>query len=207
MQSRETNKPDWKRNGLVYIVFLLAGVILATMLLSSPQKPDEVPLSEVIAMSQDEKIDNIVEQGQWLTITTTDGEEIKTNIGALNYNDLRELELNPQVEYDIKPGGIDWGSLLIGFLPLVLFGGLIFFMLFRARGANNQVLGFGRSRARLSPESKPSITFDDVAGVDDAKQELTEVVEFLKSREKFQTLGARIPRGVLLVGPPGTGKT
>ena len=207
MQSRETNKPDWKRNGLVYIVFLLAGVILATMLLSSPQKPDEVPLSEVIAMSQDEKIDNIVEQGQWLTITTTDGEEIKTNIGTLNYNDLRELELNPHVEYDIKPGGIDWGSLLIGFLPLVLFGGLIFFMLFRARGANNQVLGFGRSRARLSPESKPSMTFDDVAGVDDAKQELTEVVEFLKSREKFQTLGARIPRGVLLVGPPGTGKT
>ena len=69
---------SWKRNGLVYIVFLLTGVILATMLLSAPQKPDEVPLSEVIAMSRDEKIDNIVEQGQWLTITTTDGEEIKT---------------------------------------------------------------------------------------------------------------------------------
>jgi len=88
-----------------------------------------------------------------------------------------------------------------------LFGVLIFFIFFRARGANNQAMSFGRSRARLFPLDKPSVTFDDVAGVDEAKQELYEVVEFLNSREKFQSLGARIPKGVLLVGPPGTGKT
>ena len=197
----------WKRSGLLYVVILLAGVALVTTLFSVPQKPTEVPLSEVIAISQGTKIEKIIEEGVWLNIITTDGEELKTNIGALNYNDLRELGLSTDVEYEIKQAGIDWGNMLIGFLPLLLFGALLFFLLFRARGANNQALSFGRSRARLFPPAKPVVTFDDVAGVDEAKQELTEVVDFLKSREKFQSLGARIPRGVLLIGPPGTGKT
>jgi cell division protease FtsH len=125
----------------------------------------------------------------------------------LDYNDLRELGFSTDLEYEIKPGGINWGNIVIGFLPLLLFGGLLFFIFFRARGVNNQALNFGRSRARLAPADKPTVTFEDVAGVDEAKQELHEVVEFLKSREKFQVLGARIPRGVLLIGPPGTGKT
>ncbi|GAI13178.1 unnamed protein product, partial [marine sediment metagenome] len=77
----------------------------------------------------------------------------------------------------------------------------------RAQGANTQAMSFGRSRARLFPASTPTVTFDDVAGVEEAKQELHEVVDFLKSREKFQSLGARIPKGMLLIGPPGTGKT
>jgi len=197
----------WKRSGLIYIIILAAAVALVTFLISAPQKPEEVPLSQVIAMSNDNQIEKVVEENEWLTVTTTEGEELKTHIGTLNYNDLRELGLNTAVKYEIKPGGIDWGSLLIGFLPLVLFGALLFFILFRARGANSQALNFGRSRARLSSPAKPAVTFDDVAGVDEAKQELYEVVEFLKSRERFQSLGARIPRGVLLIGPPGTGKT
>ncbi len=197
----------WKRSGLLYIVILFAGLALASVFFSAPPKPNEIPLSEVITMSQSQKIGTLLEEGEWLNITTTDGEKLKTNIGALNYNDLRQLGLNTAVKYEIKPVGINWGNLLISFLPLVLIGGLFFFIFVRARGANNQALTFGRSRARLAPPDKPVVTFDDVAGVDEAKQELTEVVEFLKSREKFQVLGARIPRGVLLVGPPGTGKT
>jgi len=192
---------------LVYIVVLVGIIALVTVLFSTPQKPKEISLSEVITMSKGNEIEKIVEERDWLTVTTTGGEELKTNIGALNYNDLRELGLSTDVKYEIKPGGFDWGNMLLGFLPLILFGGLLFFILFRARGANNQALNFGRSRARLQPPAKPTVTFEDVAGVDEAKQELTEVVEFLKAREKFQTLGARIPRGVLLVGPPGTGKT
>ncbi|MBI2850711.1 MAG: ATP-dependent zinc metalloprotease FtsH [Chloroflexi bacterium] len=198
---------NWKRSGLLYLAMLLGIVAIATVLFSTPAKPSEIPLSEAIAMSHQNNIKTIIEEGEWLTIITTDDRAIKTRIGVLNYNDLRELGLSTEVPYEIKAPGIDWGQLIIGFLPLLLFGVLLFFLFFRARGVNNQALSFGRSRARLSSPDKPTVTFDDVAGVDEAKQELYEVVEFLKSREKFQTLGARIPKGVLLVGPPGTGKT
>src|SRR5947209_12390526 len=100
-----------------------------------------------------------------------------------------------------------WLTGLLGFLPLLIFGGLLFFMMRQAQGSNNQALSFGKSRARMFAGNRPTITFADVAGVEEAKQELAEVVEFLKYPDKFAALGARIPRGVLLVGPPGTGKT
>jgi len=96
---------------------------------------------------------------------------------------------------------------IFAFLPVLLIGGFIFFMMRQAQGTNNQAMSFGKSRARMFLGNKTVVTFNDVAGVDEAKQELTEVVEFLKYPEKFNSLGARIPRGVLLVGPPGTGKT
>ncbi|HEY8786532.1 MAG TPA: ATP-dependent zinc metalloprotease FtsH [Candidatus Limnocylindria bacterium] len=99
------------------------------------------------------------------------------------------------------------GSILLSLLPVLLIGGFFFYMMRQAQGTNNQALSFGKSRARMFIGNKPTVTFDDVAGVEEAKQELTEVVEFLKYPEKFSSLGARIPRGVLLVGPPGTGKT
>jgi cell division protease FtsH len=99
------------------------------------------------------------------------------------------------------------GILITAFLPVLLIGAFIFFMMRQAQGTNNQAMSFGKSRARMFLGNKTVITFNDVAGVDEAKQELTEVVEFLKYPEKFNQLGARIPRGVLLVGPPGTGKT
>src|SRR5262249_44990297 len=93
------------------------------------------------------------------------------------------------------------------FLPLIIFGGLILFMMRQAQGSNSQAMSFGRSRARMFVGNRPTVTFADVAGVEEAKQELQEVVEFLMYPERFASLGARIPKGVLLVGPPGTGKT
>jgi cell division protease FtsH len=114
-----------------------------------------------------------------------------------------------EIEIEVVPPGIwsDWGTLVITILPLVIFGALLFFMVRQAQGSNNQALSFGKSKARMFSGDKPTVTFDDVAGAQEAKQELAEVVEFLREPEKFISLGARIPKGVLMVGPPGCGKT
>src|SRR6266566_3118997 len=106
-----------------------------------------------------------------------------------------------------KGSNSTYSVIVTGLLPLLIIGGFIFFMMRQAQGTNNQALSFGKSRARMLLGNKTVVTFADVAGVDEAKTELQEVVEFLKYPEKFNSLGARIPRGVLLVGPPGTGKT
>jgi len=201
-------KPNFRLNGIIYIVILLAGVAFLASIFPGLKKPTEIRLDEAIAMSQSGEVKKLVIDEDTLLITSTEGTELKTFIGNLNFIDLQGLGLNlNKIDYGFKPTGFDWGGLMISFLPLILLGALLFFLFSRARGANNQALSFGRSRARLFPADKPTVTFDDVAGVDEAKQELHEVVEFLKSREKFQSLGARIPKGVLLVGPPGTGKT
>ncbi|MEM7348867.1 MAG: ATP-dependent zinc metalloprotease FtsH, partial [Chloroflexota bacterium] len=112
------------------------------------------------------------------------------------------------VDITIVPQGAwgNWGTLALTVLPLLILGGLLFFMIRQAQGSNNQALSFGKSRAKMFTGDKPTVTFDDVAGADEAKQELGEVVEFLREPEKFISLGARIPKGVLMVGPPGCGK-
>jgi len=201
-------KPSWKRNGLIYIAILIAAIALFSYLLPSTNKPKEKPLSEVIAMSQNKEIAEIEVDEDMLLITRFDGEELRTfKESNASIYEIEDLDLQGVV-VDIKgASGINWGGLMLNFLPLLLFGGLLFFLFRQARGANSQAMSFGRSRARLFPANRPTVTFEDVAGVEEAKQDLLEVVEFLKSREKFQLLGARIPRGVLLIGPPGTGKT
>jgi len=201
-------KSNWKLSSLIYIVILIAVIAIFSQFFSTSQEPAEIPLSEAIAMSQQKTIEKIGIDGDTLDITTTEGIELKTYKEAnASIYDIEGLNLEG-VTIEVKNmSGINWGSVLLNFLPLLLFGGLLFFLFRSARGANSQALSFGRSRARVMPANTPTVTFDDVAGVDEAKQELHEVVEFLKSREKFQSLGARIPRGVLLIGPPGTGKT
>ncbi len=122
---------------------------------------------------------------------------------GINYNDNRLLVL----QYDPPSAVGAWLSLLGGLIPFILIGALLVFMMRQAQGSNNQALSFGKSRARMFIGNKPTVTFADVAGVEEAKQELQEIVEFLKYPDKFAALGARIPKGLLLVGPPGTGKT
>jgi len=128
------------------------------------------------------------------------------------YDDMKTAAATgnkPVPTFGAKPAPDNgWISIVItGLLPILIIGGFIFFMMRQAQGTNNQALSFGKSRARMFLGNKTVVTFADVAGVDEAKTELQEVVEFLKYPEKFNSLGARIPRGVLLVGPPGTGKT
>jgi cell division protease FtsH len=112
-----------------------------------------------------------------------------------------------QINVEPKSRNALWPSLLSTMLPFFLLIGLWLLMLRQAQSGSNQAMSFGKSRARLHTENRPKVTFDDVAGVDEAKEELQEVIEFLKHPKKFQALGAKIPRGVLLVGPPGSGKT
>jgi len=190
------------------MAILIAIIAFFSFLLPTTQKPTEISLDAAIAMSQNSEIEKLVIDDDELLITGRDGAEFKANISNLNYVDLQELGFGLKgVDFEIKESGFNWGQILLNFLPLLLFGALLFFLFRSARGANSQALTFGRSRARLFPANTPTITFNDVAGVEEAKQEVQEVVDFLKSREKFQSLGARIPKGMLLVGPPGTGKT
>ena len=200
-------KINWKRTIIVYAAIILIAILFSTFILPGEPQPEEVSLSDVIVMSQEGKIDSIlINENQLTIIDNNDNKYItykETNVS------IYEIEgfILEGVDVTIERGGFNWGSLLISFLPLLIFGLLIFFLFSQAKGANNQAMTFGRSKARMLTASTPTVTFDDVAGVDEAKQELYEVVDFLKMREKYQSLGARIPKGILLIGPPGTGKT
>jgi len=199
---------NWKRNSIIYVVVLVAAVLLFTFLMPGGSTPEQVPLSQVVAMSQNNEIQKITVDGDLLIIATVSGTEIETykETGTSIY-DIKDLNLT-NVDVEVKgSSGINWGSLILNFLPFILLIFLFWLILRQARGANNQAMSFGRSRARLFPANRTSVTFADVAGAEEAKQDMQEVVEFLKSKEKFHALGARIPKGVLLVGPPGTGKT
>ncbi len=124
-----------------------------------------------------------------------------------NYPDMIKQLQDKGVNITVKDPQSNWPSWLFQILPLVLFGALWFIMIRQMQTGGNKALSFGKSRARLLSMQQKKVTFKDVAGVDEAKEELREIIEFLREAQKFQKLGGRIPKGVLLVGPPGTGKT
>ncbi len=207
-------KPKSWPNSFVYLLLLV--VIVATVFVFLPRsgKPQEVGITEFITYIKQGEIDHILQKEN--TLTGSYGEEERytadyygtTNdlVAILSDNGVNVGEGG--ISLNVKASGIDWGMIALQILlPIMLIGALFYFLFRSARGAGTQAFNFGKSRARLSSGNKPTVTFADVAGTEEAKEEVQEVVDFLKSPQKFRTLGARIPRGVLLVGPPGTGKT
>jgi cell division protease FtsH len=150
-------------------------------------------------------------RGDELNITKKDASQPSLKAFKETGSSLKDEGLNySKVEVSVKPPngtGAVIGSLAINLIPVLLIGGLLYFMLRSAQGQGNQALSFGKSRARLYGNEKDKVSFKSVAGQAEAKQDLQEVVEFLKFPKKFAAVGARIPKGVLLIGPPGTGKT
>ena len=206
----------WVRAALASGVLLIAAAVIYFNFFQ-PTKP--APVIPITKLGQDVQlgtVKTISVNGTTLNITYRDGVTATstkaTQEGSLEKT-LNDLSISPEriagveIAYERPSQFGDILQIVMAFLPLVFIGAILFFFLRRSQGGNNPAMSFGKSGARVFTGDQPSITFADVAGVDEAKLELQEVVEFLKEPDKFTALGARIPRGVLLVGPPGTGKT
>ena len=208
--------PKFFRNGIVMLALVVVALAVAITLVGQSTPAASKTYTEFLDDVSKGSVTTVTQEGSTLTVKIKSAPDYTVVVPGLLAN-----QVLPDMTDAAAKGGVarpslgakqapdtSWlGIIITGLLPILIIGGFIFFMMRQAQGTNNQALSFGKSRARMFLGNKTVVTFADVAGVDEAKTELQEVVEFLKYPEKFNSLGARIPRGVLLVGPPGTGKT
>ncbi len=206
------------RSSLIYLLLIVAIIILVVYSFNQTTNEQKtLTINEVAMQIRQGQISRIVEDDNSLRVIYSDASEATSHkeTSSTLVEQLKDLgvtteELSPEnVIIEIKPPSpwLGIATILSYAMPLLLFGGVLWFVFRQAQGSNSAAMAFGKSRARMFTGDQPTVTFEDVAGVEEAKEELQEVVEFLREPEKFIALGARIPKGVLLVGLPGTGKT
>jgi cell division protease FtsH len=201
--------PNFRNFALWVIIFLL--VVALVMLFQNPgqrQQTAEIPFSQLLSEVDQGRVREVTISGAEIYGHFTDNRAFTTY--APNDPTLVSKLYQKNVSITAKPpsDGNNWlVTLLVNGLPLIAFLGVWIFLSRQMQGGAGKAMGFGKSKAKMLTEAHGRVTFEDVAGVDEAKEDLQEIVEFLRDPQKFQRLGGRIPRGVLLVGPPGTGKT
>jgi cell division protease FtsH len=206
-----SSKKTWVKNtGFVLIILFFIGIFLFSY--RQPSKLEEKTFNDVMNRANSGEVVKISVQGSNIEVTTKGNdkptEKTRKENNATLYGPGGLTNRDVEVVFkESSNSGATWTALAINLLPVIIIVGVLLFMLRSAQGQGNQALGFGKSSARLYGNEKETVKFKDVAGNEEAKTDLEEVVEFLKYPKKFETVGAKIPKGVLLVGPPGTGKT
>lgn len=220
--------PNNRKNTIKTIAFVILLVLIGALffgssnLQSAEYKKDILTYSDFVQQMNSGKIESTQQSGETLKVTlkdditrSVDGKDVTGRKFEVNYptgleltNDQKidPVKANLTVKQPSSTGSVIWGMAQL-FIPALLILGFFYFMMRQAQGQNNQAMSFGKSKARIAGNEKSKVVFKDVAGNQEAKQDLEEVVEFLKYPKKFESVGAKIPKGVLLVGSPGTGKT
>lgn len=203
-------RPSWK-NLFLYGFIIFFALIFFSSFTSQYEANRMVPISEVIKDVKQGRVQEIVVSGDKLVVKEQDRTveaaiEPSTNVYSL-FSDAGVPLKDTKVLVKDESGFNNWVNLISAILPVILMIAFFYFIFRQARGAQENIFSFGQSKAKLFSKDVPRTTFADVAGVDEAKQELTEVVDFLKNPAKYKAMGARTPKGVLMIGPAGTGKT
>ena len=197
------------RNMALWVVILVMVLLLVTMLRQGeePTREDLAYSAFLEKLSAEQIVSVTIEENQ-ITGELSDGKDFATYAPTIGEDLLKQLqERHVEVTAQPKPEGGFWRQILIMWFPLLLFIGLWIFFIRQMQSGGGKAMSFGKSRARLLTENQHRVTFEDVAGVEESKFELEEIIEFLREPKRFTRLGGRIPKGVLLIGPPGTGKT
>ncbi len=196
------------RNLAVWVVLLLMLIVLATMLRQGQEAPTEISFSDFVARVEAGEVQKVTIEDKQISGQLRDDGEFQTYVPAVTEALVAQLESHG-VEIEARPPHESplWQQALIWYFPFLLMIGLWIFFVRQMQAGGGKAMSFGKSRARLLTENQQRVTFDDVAGVEESKVELEEIIAFLREPKKFTRLGGRIPKGVLLLGPPGTGKT